>query len=124
MLGALAEIIYKPMTFKISLLTITLLCLLITIPKNTISQDSLKKFEGKFLKIEKINSKEYYLYLKNENDTVKFLTIIPLDKAEIQLLKRTGNNITLTYFEYYNPVRKITDKIVKSMTPNYDFKKQ
>ena len=112
------------MTFKRFFLTITLLCLLLAIPKNTISQDSLKKFEGKFLKIEKINSKEYYLYLKNENDTVKFLTIIPLDKAEIQLLKRTGNNITLTYFEYYNPVRKITDKIVKSMTPNYDFKKQ
>ena len=112
------------MTFKRFFLTITLLCLLLAIPKNTISQDSLKKFEGKFLKIEKINSKEYYLYLRNENDTVKFLTIMPLDKAEIQLLKKTGNKISLTYFEYYNPVRKITDRIVKSMTPNYNFKKQ
>ena len=91
-------------------------------PKSTVAQDSLNKFEGKFLKIEKINSKEYYLYLKNESDTVKFLTVLPLSKDEIQLLKKTENNISITYYEYYNPIRKRKEKIVKSMSPHYDFK--
>jgi hypothetical protein len=98
-----------------------LLLIFFTVPQSIIAQNKVHKFEGKFLKIEKLNQKEYYLYLKNERDsTVKFLTIMPLEKHEIKLLRKKGNNISLTYTEFYNPVRKVTDKIVKCLIPLYD----
>jgi len=45
---------------------------------------------------------------------------MPLDSLEISLLKNTGTNIILNYRNYFNPVRKRTEKLVQSMIPIYD----
>jgi hypothetical protein len=80
-------------------------------------------FEGKFIRIDKINEREYYLYLKDSNDsTFIFLTIMPFADSEIQLLKKDTTNIKLRYYDFYNGVRKKTEKVVKFMQPMYEFR--
>lgn len=79
-------------------------------------------FEGKFVKIEKINQKEYYLYLENDpGDTIRFLTLMPISQNEIELLKVDGHNIVLVYYHFYNSVRKLDERVVTAMTPVYKF---
>lgn len=81
---------------------------------NTIS------FEGKFVKIQQVNHRDYLLLLKDENDSIiSFLTMLPIDSTEIKMLRKSGNNIMLHYINFYNPVKKENEKIVKSMTPFY-----
>ena len=79
-------------------------------------------FEGKFVEINKINDREYYLSLRNEKDSIAtFLTMMPLDENNIQLLKKKGSNIKLNYINFYNSVRQKTEKVVKYMEPIYEF---
>jgi hypothetical protein len=86
------------------------------------SKNNSISFEGKFIKIEKINHREYYLFLKGDTDTVTtFITLMPINTNEIQLLKKDGNNIKLCYSNFYNPVRKTNEKMVKKMEPIYEF---
>jgi hypothetical protein len=87
---------------------------------NSATESSIS-FEGKFIKIEKITERDYYLYLKAEGDSiVTFLTMMPIDSNEIKLLTKNGKNIKLSYKNYYNSVKKRTEKIVKYMQPIYD----
>jgi hypothetical protein len=87
--------------------------------------DSLTRFEGRFYRIEKLNDRDYRLYLKNEQDSiVSFLTVMPLDSNEISMLKTSGNNMVIQYSNFYDSARKVNDRIVRSMTPVYEFKKQ
>jgi hypothetical protein len=82
--------------------------------KNTIS------FEGRFVKLQQLNQRDYLIYLKDNNDSiVSFLTMMSIDSTEIRLLRKTGNNISLHYINFYNPVKKENEKIVRSMTPLY-----
>jgi hypothetical protein len=79
------------------------------------------EFEGKFVDIHKINSREYYLSLQNEKDSIEiFLTMMPLNENEIQLLKKKGNNIRLNYINFYDSDRQKTEKVVKYMKPIYE----
>jgi hypothetical protein len=80
--------------------------------------------EGRFLKIIKINEREYRLFLKlSDSTTVDFLTLMPLSENEIALLKPGQNNIRLIYSERFNKVRSRTEKVVKVMEPIYIFEK-
>jgi len=79
-----------------------------------------KAFSGRFIKQEKINSRDYCLYLKNEQDSiVTFISPPFFGDAEIKLLKKSGNNVNLRYQDYYNPVKKTNEKIVRYMEPLY-----
>jgi hypothetical protein len=81
-------------------------------------------FEGKFVRLERINSRDYYLYLKSDKDSiVEFVTMMPIGDDEIRLLKKSGNNIQLRYTNYYNPVKKVTEKMVQMMVPVYELEK-
>ena len=80
--------------------------------------------EGKFVRLEKINARDYKLYVQTgKSGIVSFYTIMPLDSLEISHLKKNGVNIRLTYTEFKNPVTKRTDSIVKFMEPVYGFGK-
>lgn len=82
------------------------------------------EIEGQFVKIEKINEKEYRLFLKLPDSTVvDFLTLMPLSEHEIALLKPNQNNVRLSYSEYFNKVRNRTEKTVKRIEPVYVFEK-
>jgi hypothetical protein len=77
--------------------------------------------EGKFFSLTKLDNRYYTLVLAGPADEKdSFVTLMPLDSLEISLLKKTGNNIILTYRNFYNPVRKRSEKIVRSMVPLYD----
>ena len=79
--------------------------------------------EGKFVRLDKINDRDYNIFLKLDNDSIVALkTMMPLDQYEISLLKREGNNIRLKYSEYYNKETNQIDKFVKLMTPIYEQK--
>jgi hypothetical protein len=86
----------------------------------TIGRD-IKKVQGRFIQIEKISERSYVLTLQINNDSIAvFQTLMPLNEMEIGLLKKTGNNIVLTYTEYENPVTKKVVKSVTSMLPIYE----
>jgi hypothetical protein len=86
------------------------------------AKENTLAFEGKFVKLEKITERDYLLLAKDNYDSViTFLTMMPLSEAEIRLLRKDGNNIKLNYSNFYNPTKKVTEKIVKSMEPIYEF---
>jgi len=77
--------------------------------------------EGRFFSLEKLDARKYTLVLADSNEQKdSFVTLMPLDSLEISLLKNTGTNIILNYRNYFNPVRKRTEKLVQSMIPIYD----
>jgi hypothetical protein len=79
-------------------------------------------FEGRFEKIEKLTQRDYNLFLKDINgNTYLFTTMMPLNETEIANLKKIGNNIKLVYDEFYNPIKKRNEKLVRSMVPQYEF---
>ncbi|UAY51919.1 hypothetical protein [Ferruginibacter albus] len=80
------------------------------------------KIEGKFIKNIKTKGSNYDLYLQVADSIIIFNSLMPLDKVEIGLLKKQGNNIILTYVEYYNPVKKQKIKHVQFMQPVYESK--
>ena len=93
--------------------------------KTSISNSTLqtKTIQGRFLKIEKNNDRDYDLYLKLHNHSIMvFNTLIIISENEIPFLKKNGDNISLSYSEYNNPVTKRVDNMVKRMTPIYDLK--
>jgi hypothetical protein len=49
--------------------------------------------------------------------------MMPIGDDEIRLLKKSGNNIQLRYTNYYNPVKKVTEKMVQMMVPVYELEK-
>lgn len=84
------------------------------------AKNNIIQVQGKLIKIEKINERNYDLYLKLASDSIAiFKTLLILSKDEIKLLKKDGDNIKLTYIEYNNPVTNSTDKIVKYLEPIY-----
>jgi hypothetical protein len=78
-------------------------------------------FSGIFVKEEKFNDKQNKLYLKNGNgEIVEFISMPFFDKTEEKYLRNDGKpNVTIVYEEFYNPVRKRTENIVKMITPAY-----
>ena len=87
----------------------------------TKAEENTTQFGGKFVKLKKINSRDYTLFLLDSvNNLDSFRTVMPLDTNEIALLTKKGDNIILHYYNFYNPVTKITEKIVRSMTPVYE----
>ncbi len=86
--------------------------------------DEVKKgiyFSGIFVKEEILNDKQHILYLKNEKDEiVEFISMPFFGENEIKFLKNDGNpNVNIMYDEFYNPVRKKIEKIVRIITPVY-----
>jgi hypothetical protein len=78
-------------------------------------------FSGRFVRIEPINSKEYYLFLKGDDDSIfQFRTLMPVSDDEIRLLKKKGNNINLNYINFYDSANGINERIVKAMIPIYE----
>jgi len=91
----------------------------------TRAEENTSQFEGRFVKLKKINSRDYTLFLLDSvNNIDSFRTTMPLDTNEIALLMKEGNNIILHYYNFYNPVTKTTEKVVRSMSPVYDFPKK
>ena len=91
----------------------------------TKAEENTTQFEGRFVKLKKINSRIYTLFLLDSVDKLDtFRTAMPLDSNEITLLTKKGNNIVLCYHNFYNPVTKTTEKVVRSMTPVYEFSKK
>jgi hypothetical protein len=87
----------------------------------TEAKSSGGKVEGKFLSIKKLNDKTYSLSIQLSPDSIAiFETLMPLDQNEINLLKKEGNNILLTYKLYENPVTKKQVKMVQYMQPVYE----
>lgn len=79
--------------------------------------------EGKFVRLDKIDDRNFNLFLRLSNDSVVlYKTMMPLNQYEISLLKKDRNNIKLIYTEYYNTVTKQVDKIVQKITPIYEGK--
>jgi hypothetical protein len=92
--------------------------------KTKVAGDDLKFTRGRFIRIDKTDSRFYNLYLKLKNDSiVLFKTIMPIDSTEIGFLKKSVLNIEVNYKEYNNPVTNTVDKIVQSYAPVYEFKK-
>jgi hypothetical protein len=83
------------------------------------------QFEGRFVKFRKVNTRDFMLFLRDSVDNLdSFRTGMPLDKNEIALLTKKGNNIMLRYYDFFNPVTKTTERVVRSMTPVYEFPKK
>ncbi len=81
-------------------------------------------FSGIFIKEEKSNDREYKLYLKNEKgEILEFISMPFFGENEQKLLQKNGApNVHITYDEFYNPVRKKVEKIIKTLTPVYGTK--
>ena len=76
--------------------------------------------EGKFIRIEKINDKNYHLFIRVGDSVLRLATFMPLNEFEISQLKEEGNNIKITYKKsIYSPAGE-ADKYVTSMTPIYE----
>jgi len=87
----------------------------------TRAEGNATQFEGRFVKLNKLNSRDYMLFLLDSGDNLdSFRTVMPLDTNEITLLTKKGNNIILHYYNFYNPVTKTTEKVVRSMKPIYE----
>ncbi len=91
----------------------------------TKAEKNTTQFEGRFVKLKKIDSRYYTLFLLDSVDNLdSFRTLMPLDTNEIALLSKKGNNIILHYYNFYNQVTKTTEKVVRSMTPVYEFQEK
>lgn len=79
-------------------------------------------FSGIFVREEKLNDRQHKLYLKDSRgDTIEFISNPFFGEAEIPFLKKDGKpNVFITYDNFDNPVRKKTEKIVRSIHPVYD----
>jgi hypothetical protein len=86
--------------------------------------NELKKgisFSGVFVKEERTNQREAKLYLKNEKgETIEFISMPFFGEIEQMALRHDGKpNINIVYNEFYNPVRKRTENIIKILTTVY-----
>jgi hypothetical protein len=91
---------------------------------NYSAPDKLQKgvsFKGVFIKEEKTVANQRTLFLKGEDGKVgEFVSMPFFSEAEQELLLKNGAaNVYITYDEYYNPVKKTVEKIVKTITPVY-----
>lgn len=77
------------------------------------------RVEGVFIEEEKISDRHRHLYLKINDSIVVFQSMPFFGEAERSALRKKGNNVTITYINYYNPVTKKVDKIVKALMPIY-----
>ncbi len=75
--------------------------------------------DGRFVKQEKEYKNSYNLYLKVGDSIMLFKTVVILDETEINMLKKKGNNMHVVYQEYFNPVKKTKERIVRSLIPDY-----
>jgi hypothetical protein len=78
-------------------------------------------FKGFFVREYRVNERETKLYLKNEKEAIiEFISMPFFAEAEQALLRKDGKpNVNIVYDEFYNPVRKKTENIVKRITPIY-----
>ena len=80
-----------------------------------------EKVTGRFLNIQRLSDRVYKLSIQLSQDSIAvFETYMPLDQNEINLLKKEGNNIILTYIVYQNPVTKKSIKQVQYLQPIYE----
>jgi len=82
-------------------------------------------FSGIFVKEERINEKETKLYLENgKGEIIAFISMPFFGETEQAVLRKDGKpNVNIIYDEFYNPVRKKTENIIKMITPAYGEKK-